>query len=165
MANKQSIVTYSPQDVTLIIAGYQITGWQSISISRTKKGFTDITGIRAKHTRIRNRDSSAILSFSLVMTVQSNEVLSYIHELDLDEGTGRLVITLKDGSGKSVFSSNEAYITGYPTATFSGQIEYRNWEIFCQTTSSFLIAGNVRPVTSLFDGALDRASTAIDNIL
>ena len=55
------------------------------------------------------------LSFTILQTSQSNEVLSYIHELDIDESTGRLAITLKDLSGKSVFSSEQAYITGYPT--------------------------------------------------
>ncbi len=165
MANLSSVVSYSPKDVQLIIAGYQVTGWQTISITRTNKGFTNIRGIRNKNTRLRNKDTSATITVSLMMTAQSNEVLSYIHELDLEQGTGRLVITLKDNSGKSVFSSNEAYITGYPAVTNSANIDYRNWEIFCQTTSTYLVAGNVRPTTSLFDGALNSLNNAISDIL
>lgn len=165
MANNFTVVTYSPKDVSLVIAGYQITGWQTISIKREIKGFNNIRGIRGKNARVRNRDSSARLIFSIQQTAQSNEVLSYIHELDLEQGTGRLVITLKDNSGKSVFSSTEAYITGYADVVNTANLELRTWEIFCQTTGSYLIAGNVRPVTSLFDGAVNEVSNTVGNFV
>lgn len=165
MINSTSIQTYSPSDVTLIIAGYRVTGWESINILRNKKSFNVVEGIRGKNTRVRNRSSSATLSFNLLQTVQSNEVLSYIHELDNDQGTGRLVITLKDSSGKSVFSSSDAFITGYPAVKFSGDFEYRVWEIHCQTTESYVIAGNSRPQTTLFDGALDKVSNFVSDLI
>lgn len=164
MANSFTVTTYSPQDVKLTIGGYQIVGWQSISISRSVKGFTVVRGIRGKNTRVPNRDSSATIQFSLAQFSPSNDVLSYIHELDLDEGTARIALTLKDGSGGSVFSTNEAYITGYPTSTYSGGFEYRSWEIFCQTTDTFKVGGNTRPSTSLFDSAVNEATDFISNI-
>lgn len=164
MANSFTVNTYSPKDVILTISGYQITGWQSISISRSSKGFTSIRGIRGKNTRIPNVDTSATLSVSLLQTSQSNDVLSYIHSLDLQEGTARIVLMLKDNSGKSVFSSSEAYITSYPVVSFSGQFEYRNWEIFCQKTK-FSVGGNAKPATSLFDSAISEAGNFINNLL
>lgn len=164
MANSFTVTTYSPGDVKLTIGGYQIVGWQSISISRTVKGFNVVRGIRGKNTRVPNRDSSATIQFSLAQFSPSNDVLSYIHELDLDEGTARIALTLKDGSGGSVFSTNEGYITGYPATTYSGGFEYRNWEIFCQTTDTYKIGGNTRPSTSLFDSAVNEATDFISNI-
>lgn len=164
MANNFTVTTYSPKDVLLLIGGYQIVGWQSISISRSVKGFTVVRGIRGKNTRVPNRDTSATINVPLIQFSPSNDVLSYIHELDLDEGTARIALTLKDNSGRSVFSSNEAYITGYPTATYSGGFEYRSWEIFCQATDSYTIAGNTRPSTSLFDSALNEASDFVNNL-
>lgn len=165
MANTFSVLSYSPKDVVLIIAGYQITGWERISIQRVKKSFTTISGIRCKNTRVNSRDTSATLSFTILQTSQSNEVLSYIHELDIDESTGRLAITLKDLSGKSVFSSEQAYITGYPTVSYSGQFEYRAWDIFCETTKSFTVAGNSRPLTNLFDGVVSDVSDFVSDLL
>lgn len=164
MSNSFTVHTYSPKDVILTIGGYQLTGWQSINISRTVKGFTVVRGIRGKNTRVPNVDTSATITISLLQTAQGNDVLSYIHELDLEEGTARIALMLKDNSGRSVFSSNEAYITGYPTAPYSGQFEYRNWEVFCQSTQSYVVAGNAKPATDLFDRALSEAGNFIDNI-
>lgn len=165
MANSFTVTTYSPADVKLTLGGYQIVGWQSISIARSAKGFTVVRGIRGKNTRVPNRDSSATIQFSLAQFSPSNDVLSYIHERDLDEGTARIALTLRDGSGGSVFSTNEAYITGYPATTYSGGFEYRVWEIFCQTTDSYKVAGNTRPSTSLFDGVLNEASNFVNNLI
>lgn len=164
MTNSFTVNTYSPKDCILTISGYQLTGWQNITITRTVKGFTTIRGIRGKNTRVPNVDTSATVGISLIQTSQGNDVLSYIHALDLQEGTGRIALLLKDNSGRSVFSSNEAYITSYPPAPYSGQFEYRNWEIFCQTTSTYVVGGNAKPVTSLFDSAVSQATNFIDNI-
>lgn len=164
MTNSFTVNCYSPKDVILTVGGYQLTGWQSINISRTVKGFTVIRGIRGKNTRVPNVDTSATITISLLQTSQGNDVLSYIHELDLDEGTGRIALMLKDNSGRSVFSSNEAYITGYPVATFSGQFEYRNWELFAQSTNTYVVAGNAKPATDLFDRALSEVGNFIDNV-
>jgi len=164
MTNSFTVNTYSPSDVILTVGGYQLTGWQSISISRTVKGFTVIRGIRGKNTRVPNVDTSATITISLLQTSQGNDVLSYIHELDLEEGTARIALMLKDSSGRSVFSSNEAYITGYPTVTFSGQFEYRNWEFFAQSTNTYTVAGNAKPSTNIFDRAISEAGSFFDNI-
>lgn len=163
MSNSFTVNTYSPRDVLLIIGGYQLTGWQSISVNRTVKGFTVVRGIRGKNTRVKNVDTSATITISLLQTEQGNDVLSYIHELDLDEGTARIALTLRDKSGRSVFSSNEAYITGYPTATFSGQFEYRNWEFFAQTTSTYTVGGNAKPTTDLLDRGLSEIGNFVDD--
>lgn len=164
MSNNFTVQTYSPKDVILTIGGYQLTGWQSVIIGRSVKGFAVIRGIRGKNTRVPNVDTSATITISLLQTTQGNDVLSRIHELDLVEGTARIALMLKDRSGHSVFSSDEAFITGYPTATFSGQFEYRNWEIFCQTTKSYVVGGNARPATDLLDGAVSEIGNFIDNV-
>jgi hypothetical protein len=164
MANSFTVFSYSPKDVILLIGGYQITGWQRITINRVK-GVAPVKGIRGKHTRVISRDTSATLSFSLMQSVQANEVMSYIHETDLQEGTGRISLTLKDNSGKSVFSSDEGYILSYPAVTFSGQFEDRPWELFLQTTKSYIVAGNQRPSTGLLDSALNEASNFVSDLL
>ena len=105
MANSFTVQTYSPKDVILTIGGYQLTGWQSVNISRSVKGFNVIRGIRGKNTRVPNVDTSATITISLLQTAQGNEVLSRIHELDLDAGTARIALMLKDRSGRSVFLS------------------------------------------------------------
>lgn len=150
MAQMQ-VTTYSPQDVKLVIGGYTIVGWDSITISRLQETFKVIRGIRGKHTRASSGDTSATLTVSLVQTSPSNSFLTEIHRLDEERGTGRLELTLKDNSGTSVFNSNEAYIVSYPEATNTAGIEMRNWNIFCQTTGSYVVGGNTKPETTIVD--------------
>lgn len=154
MANGFTIDTYSPQDVTFMVGGYPLKGWNSISISRTVETFIPIKGIRNKHTRIRNKDSSATIRIDIIQTSTTNDVLSRVLELDTQNGTGRLSLLLKDASGRSVFASDEAYITGYPEVVYSGDIQYRQWSIYCQSTSTYLIGGNSRASTNLLDSIL-----------
>lgn len=163
--SSREVVTYSPKDVSLIISGYKVAGWDEISIVRNGGGFIPVQGIRGKHTRVTNPDTSANISLTIIQTSASNEVLSSIHGQDLVNGTGRLVVTLKDLSGRSVFSSDEAYILTYPEAVFSGDFEYRAWSIRCQTTKSYVIGGNDKPQTSIFDGAINAASDFINSVL
>lgn len=163
MTNSFTVNTYSPKDVILTLSGYQFTGWDTISISRSVKGFNTIRGIRGKNTRVRNTDTSATITISLLQSSQGNDVLSDIHQQDLNFGTGRITLMLKDNSGRSVFHSDESFITSFPTATFTGQFEYRNWEIFAQSTSTYTVGGNARP-SNLLDGLLDRTTNFIDDL-
>lgn len=164
MANSFTVNCYSPKDVSLNIGGYPVAGWQSITIARSVKGWTVVRGIRGKNTRVRNNDTSATLVITLMGSSPTNDVFSQIHELDLEFGTARIALTLKDASGTSVFSTNEAYITSYPSAAFTGRIEDRTWELFAQSTESYIVGGNSRPVTSLFDNALSEASDFVNNL-
>lgn len=158
MANNFTVSTYSPSDVTLVVAGYVISGWDSISISRRTESFKPIPGIRGKHARVRsggglNADTSAIITLTLAQESQSNDVLSAIHRLDIEQGTGRIVLTLRDKSGASLFNSHEAYILSYPESTFTNDFSTRPWRIFCQSTKTFFVGGNTKPQTSLLDSA------------
>lgn len=161
---QMSVNTYSAKDVILSIGGYKIAGWENISISRSVQGFVTVRGIRGKHTRVPTNDSSATIVVSLIQTSPSNDVLTAIHSLDLTNGTGRIALTLKDFSGRSVFNSNEAYILGFPETVFADDFEYRSWSIFCQTTDTFEVGGNTKPETVLADALVSGISGVIGNI-
>ena len=158
-----TLFTYSPKDVTLTIGGYTITGWERISISRSAPAFIPIRGIRGKNTRVRNTDTSATFSIPLLQTSMGNDVFSQIHALDIERGTGRLEITLKDASGTGVFSSTEAFIVDYPTVAYSGNFEYRVWTIFAQSTTTYNVGGNGK-VDSIFDSILGAAGKVVDKV-
>ncbi len=140
------VATYSPTDVQLVISGYVIQGWNNISISRSTPEYKLIRGIRGKHTRARSQDTSCSLVVSLSQASPTNDVFSMILDTDRTTGNGRLKIILKDASGSSRFESSEAYITGYPTSSYSDGFESREWTIFCQE-SNFFVGGNSNPPT------------------
>lgn len=170
MANGFSVSTYSPSDVALVIGGYTLAGWDRISIVRRTDNFKPIYGIRGKHTRVRMggkdaRESSAFITIVLSQESQTNDVLSDIHRQDIEQGTARIALTLKDSSGSSVFSSDEAYITNFAAAEFSNDFGTREWRIFCQTTETYNVGNNTRPQTSIFDTAINEVSSFVSGIL
>ena len=161
------VYTYSPSEVQLTFGGYTVTGWQSISITRSVDAFKPVRGIRGKHTRVRNADTSCTITIPLLQTSMSNDVFSRIHELDIQKATGRIELTLSDLKGTSVFSSREAYILGYPEVVYSGEFEYRQWKLFCQTTGSYTVGGNAQTInifSSIFNSAAGLVNTAVDAV-
>lgn len=156
--------TYSAEQVVLTIAGFPIEGWQTISIARRTPTFTPIYGIRGKHSRARSSDRSANLVLPILQTQSVNDILSTIHAMDEERGTGRLSFTLKDNSGSTIISSSCAYITSYPETIFSGDFEYRVWNIFCEETDTFIVGGNTKPQKSIFDSAINEVSSFISGI-
>lgn len=156
--------TYSPSDVKLDIGGYILSGWEDVSITRTSQGYIPVRGIRGKHTRANSLDTSATITINLHQTSPSNDVLGAIHTRDLQEGTGRIALTLKDHSGRTVVSSDEAYILGYPEVTYSSGFSFRLWTIFCQTTSEYTIGGNTKPETTLVDSIVKGIKGVAGNI-
>ena len=142
------VFTYSPTEVYLTLPGHTVSGWMNISIERSAKMFITKRGIRGKHTRVLNKDTSATITVSLLQVSPTNDVFNRILELDEQYGTGRIELQLADKSGSSVFKSNEAYITGYPAEKFSDGFEQRVWEIFCQSTE-WATRGNSKPQQSV----------------
>jgi len=161
--NKMAVNTYSPSDVKVDIGGYVLAGWDNITLAPTMAGFTPVRGIRGKHTRVQSLDTSATLTITLIQTSPSNDVLSRIHELDRERGTGRISLTLKDFSGRTVVSSSEAYVVSYPEVVFSGGFEYRAWTIFCQSTTTY-VGGNTKPETTLVDSIVNGIKGVAGNI-
>ena len=169
MTNKFTVPTYDPSSVDLAIGGYLISGWDRISIARRTEMFKPVYGIRGKHTRVRmggknTRDTSAFINITLSKESQANDVLSEIHRQDSEDGTARITLTLKDKSGSSLFSSDEAYILKYADSEFSNDFGTREWRLFCQSTGSYLVGGNVTPQSSLLDRAINEVSSFVSGI-
>lgn len=155
-----TINTYSPSDVTLMIDGYKLPAWESISIKRDRDSYTFISGIRGKNTRVRNYDKAAIITLEVLQTSDAHDILNEIHRKDIVDNdtdevattdSARLVVTLKDRSGTSAFQSEDAYIVGYPEIKYTQDFESRVWVIKCLTTNIFKVGGNLRPTTSALD--------------
>lgn len=169
MTNTFSVPTYSPSSVDLVIGGYTISGWDRLTIARRTEMFKPVYGIRSKHTRVRSggkntRDTSAFLTITLSKESQANDVLSEIHRQDTEDGTAKISLTLKDKSGSSIFSSDEAYILKYADSEFANDFGTREWRLFCQTTESYLVGGNVSPQSSLLDTAINEVSSFVSGI-
>lgn len=160
-----AVNSYSPTDVTLAFGGYVLTGWNTINIQRVYAGMTAVDGINGKNTRVRNNNTAAVINFSCLQTGEANDILSQIHALDLQTGAARISLTLKDLSGSSIFTSSEAYILQYPEVVFSDSFEFRVWSLRCNTSEGWIVGGNLRSSTSIFDTALNTLSNTVGNII
>ena len=146
---RTEVLTYVPADVMLLLSGYEITGWQSISIQRNSPVFRQIRGIRGKNTRARIPDSSAIIVIEAYQTELLHEVLSKVLEADMVNGTARLEVTLSELSGSTRFTTTTAYIEGYPEIGYSSENGVRKWTLLCDDSEWFVgsaINSNVNAV-------------------
>jgi len=150
------VYTYNPSQVEFQISGYKVIGWDAITIKRNSPSFRLVKGINGKHTRTQDYDTSAVITVGIMQTSPSNEVMSYVHEQDIANGTGRLQILLKDLGGESVFSSQEAFIDNYPEKRFTDGIVFNNWTFICQSTDDYTVGGNARPSENVVSDVLRR---------
>ena len=138
-----NIYTYAPSEVVLTFAGQKVEGWTSINITRNAQMARQIRGIRGKHTKVTNRkDTSCTITLTCDQTSETNTLLSRILEVEKQYGTVRLEIMLKDTGGGSVFKTNEAYLGGYPSITYSAGLEGREWIIYCDIVVDWKLKGN-----------------------
>jgi hypothetical protein len=147
-----ALFTYIPSKVDIEISGYKVSGHTEVSFQLDNPQFTTVKGIRGRNTRIRSKNSSGVLTLGILQTSPTNDLLSEILKKDLQYGTGRLVIKIKDQSGSSLFFCDEAYIAGFPALSFSDKAGTRTWTINCLTVplDQFVVGGNYKPVFDLF---------------
>lgn len=142
--------TYAPDEVYLTFGGYIVEGWNSITLSKQVPTFTTIQGVRGKNTRVRNKNSHSNITVSCDMTSEVNAILSSIVSIDRSTGGACLNLSLIDGSGQEVFSSNEAYVQDDADRTYDNTISERVWTIEC-LTSRWSDRGDVRNNLSIFE--------------
>ena len=159
-----NVNTYDPGSVTLAFGGYPLTGWNTISIKKNTPFYNTVRGIRGKNTRHRNVDTSAVITISCLQTGEANDILSDIHRQDYTYGSGRISLTLKDGSGSSLFHSSEAYIADFPETIYSGEFEYRVWNIVCLTVKEWNTGGNLSAQDSIFSKATTFVGDSLSTI-
>lgn len=136
--------TYSPNDVVVSVGGFIVVGWNTITITRT-----DVTkmirGIRGQNTRSVSLDSSCTVSIEVLQTSTTNDIFSEIVRQDRIKQTGRLEIQIKDTSGRSVLTSQNAYIANSPDMVYGADIGTRTWVIQCMS-ADYEVKGNEVPL-------------------
>lgn len=168
------VLTYVPSNVTLLLSGYQVKGWTSISLTRNSPVFKQIRGIRGKNTRTRLKDTSAVLTIETLQTELLNEVFSMVLQADAVNGTARLEISLTESTGTSFFTTSTAYITAYPEVKYNAEISTISWTLVCEDSQLFvgnaksaavgLINNSVARLKEFASGAIDGASDYISKL-
>ena len=162
------VLTYSPSDVTIILAGYTLGGVISVELEWKSRPFTFRPGIRGIHTRTFSKDLHATIRLEILQTSISNDVMSQILEQDRRNKSARLPITVKDTGGTTMYLADQAFIPAYPDTKLSRGFEVRVWEIEVFDFTDGTIGGNSRAQFDLFssvEGALDFLGSAADSAI
>lgn len=144
-----TVQTYSPSDVIITFGGYVLENWDTVSVKRTTPSFKIIKGIRGKNTRVRSQNTSAEVTLTIPITSIGNTVLGEIVAQDELNGTGRLIMTIKDVQGFEVFSTAEAFVEKPADKEYGAEMSSRAWTIHCLSSQTAMSDNSA--LGSIFD--------------
>lgn len=131
MAN--TVLAYDPKAFVMICGGDVISGFADdsfVEVERDDDAYFKKTGVDGITTRAKNNVYTGKITIRLHQSSASNDVLSNFATLDQNSPpTGEFAVLAKDGSGRSVFSSQTAWVKKFPKVTFKKDIEVYEWII------------------------------------
>lgn len=159
------VKTYKPADISLVLAqGYQVGGIVSLGMTFPKERFKIINGIKGQNVRVRNQDTSCILTVELLQTSTANDVLSDILSQDKVTGRGRLQVLISDISGTTKIQSLNGYVSNFPETTYTNNLATRTWQIVLLNTELIKIGGNSTNRPAFLEQAASFISGAVDTV-
>ncbi len=134
---------YDPKQITLIFGPTgQITGFADgtfVTVEKNEDAFSLQIGTDGDGTRSKSNNQSGRITISLMQSSPANDVLSLIHNADLELGSGVFPLFIKDLQGNSIFEASQAWITRFPSAGYGREAEAREWVI--ETDNLIMFAG------------------------
>jgi hypothetical protein len=158
-----AVSTHVPSTTSCIISGYELKGWNTITVSRNAPVFTQVRGIRGKSTRVNNKDTTATITFDVYQTEIANGVFSTALNLDAQYGSIRFEIMIKNSSNRSVFSTTTAYVSGYPDLVLDGDLKVNRWVLFCEE-STIHISGAESPTPGIVENGISKLANFVDKV-
>lgn len=128
-----SVKTYDPKKVIIIFGGKTITGYTDgtfVNITPSGEGIPKIVGADGEIARSIDPDDTYEVALTLMQTSSSNDFLSASYEANRRSGGLMLPILIKDGTGRTLFSAAQAWVSGFPETGFGVTAEEtREWTI------------------------------------
>lgn len=158
MAN-DILATYSPESVIVVISNtnftHSISGYTDgsfLTITRNVPHATLYTGADASNARVIRAVKNFDITLTLAQYSESNDVLSQLLRLDQESRNADNIfaITIKDTSGRTVASSNSAFIGTDPDTAFGVEISDYAWVIHAVGMDMYQ-GGNAKFTPSTFD--------------
>ncbi len=124
--------TYDANEVALVFANNLISGFADgtfVAVDQNEDSFSLVVGSDGEGARSKNNNRSATITFTLLQTADSNDVLAAAHNLDIlsANGDGIGPLTVKDGSGRAIYHTDKAWVRKPPTAEFGREVGSREW--------------------------------------
>jgi hypothetical protein len=139
-----AVKTYSPKDISIIVAGTQITGFAEdsfLSIERSSDAFVKVVGADGEVARTASADKSGTITITLLQSSSSNDVLSALQAADEISLTGKFPLLIKDHFGTSIHEASTAWVMKVADAEYGAELGDVEWTIECADLTSF-VGGN-----------------------
>lgn len=100
----------------------------ALTIKEVEPTFKTKIGADSSCGRIKNSANYLELNVKLLQTSGANQILTVLHEAD-KLGNAPLPLIIKDGSGTSLVTAANAWITGYPEIEYGNDLVDRSWTV------------------------------------
>lgn len=128
---------YDPDQVTVSFAGILVQGYadgEFVRIEQESDDFSDVVGTDGEVSRSKTNDRRATVTFVLMQTSESNDLLSAVSNLDrsLPNGLGVGALYIRDRQGSALYRAASAWISKPPNVSFDRTATSREWTIRCE---------------------------------
>jgi hypothetical protein len=128
-----NLLSYSPEDITILLAGViPLDGYIDgtfVEIEKLFNPYSSTTSSDGITARTYRNSQEYIIRLTLHNTSPSNDVLTKLWLLDELTQTGKFPLLIKDQLGSSLFFSTTSWIEGIPVTSFANSITERTWVI------------------------------------
>lgn len=126
------LTTYNAAEVSMIFSGIPISGLADgtfVSVEQNEDSFAVTVGSDGESVRTATNNRSGRVTFTLLQSSLSNDLLSALHNADKLTGDGIGPLLLKDNSGRTVIEAAKSWVVRSPTAEFAREASSREWII------------------------------------
>ena len=172
------LYTFNPKKVTVNVAFRDIEGFADgtfVSMKLRQPSWRLVTGVNGESVRVRNKDTSGIITLTLTQSSPLNAYLSILATLDNHLSIGLFPVLISDtngSDGKGLINwdagpmdantkafSPKCYIRSLPQVNFSNKTEVIKWEIVC--SSLFYFIGGAEEYDTMDIHDFNRASAKV----
>ncbi len=125
-----ALKSYNFGKVAVIFGGRQLTGFadgEAVSVERNEDAWSLLVGADGEATRAKSNNRSGRVTIRLLQTSESNAILNDFAKADDLADAGAQALFIKDNSGNSLYSAEQAWIVKMPAATHGNEAGTREW--------------------------------------
>lgn len=135
---------YNPKDIVIIFGPVIVSGFADgtfCNVVFNEDAYTLQVGTDGEGTRSKSNNRSGTATFTTMQSSDANDLLSAIHNLDLNTsgGDGIQPLLIKDLQGRSLYTAETAWIRKNPDSEFAREAGPREWVI--ETDSMVALVG------------------------
>lgn len=126
--------TWDPDQFDLIVGPFVIGGYaegSGIEFEESGDRFVTVIGIDGQVVRSKVLGRVATLTVHLMNTSGSNDVLTGLHQTDINApgGAGVVPVALRDKNGATAIAAPQGWVMGFPKLTMADKAQDTPWKI------------------------------------